>query len=77
MQTEDDTLILLTEPTKLQAAREWLQSKGIEPQSAELVMLPNETMTLSPEQQAQVEAFIEMAEDQDDVENVFHNLAIN
>ncbi len=69
----DEDLIVLTEPKSLQKAQEFLSSKKLEAESAELQMLPKETMELDDEAKEKLEAFIELLEEHDDVDKVFHN----
>ena len=51
-----------------------LESMGIEPESAELERIPNDTKTLDIESARIVLKLLEALEDDDDVQNVFHNL---
>ena len=51
-----------------------LEEKGITILSAELDRIPTNTTELNEEQQKEVHALIERLEDDDDVQNVFHNM---
>lgn len=51
-----------------------LESLDIEPESAELERIPNDTKTLDIESARKVLKLLEALEDDDDVQNVFHNL---
>jgi transcriptional/translational regulatory protein YebC/TACO1 len=53
-----------------------LEEMGIEPESAELQRIPHETITLEPEDARKILKVIEVFEEDDDVQNVFHNLEI-
>lgn len=51
-----------------------LEGMGIEPVSAELQRIPNDTKTLDLESSKSVLRLIDALEDDDDIQNVFHNL---
>jgi YebC/PmpR family DNA-binding regulatory protein len=53
-----------------------LNELGIEPEEAGLKRLPNNTKTLDFESAKKVLRFIEALEDDDDIQNVYHNLEI-
>jgi len=69
----EEDLVVLTEPKSLQKAQEFLASKNLEAESAELQMLPKETIALDQDTQQKLEAFIDLIEEHDDVDKVFHN----
>ncbi len=51
-----------------------LEEKGIPVKSASFQRLPLSTVTLSPEQEAEVTKVIDLLEEDDDVQTVYHNL---
>ena len=53
-----------------------LEEMGIEPESAELQRIPHETVILDDDSAKKILKVIEVFEDDDDVQNVFHNLEI-
>lgn len=53
-----------------------LEEMGIEPENAELQRIPHETITLETQEALKIIKVIEQFEDDDDVQNVFHNLEI-
>ena len=53
-----------------------LESMNIEPESAELEHIPHTTVSLDDEQLSQVYKLIEVLEDDDDVQKVYHNIDI-
>ncbi len=53
-----------------------LEEMKIEPENAELQRIPNETITLAKDSALKILKIIETFEDDDDVQNVFHNLEI-
>ncbi len=52
-----------------------LEEKGIEITSSGFERIPHDTKELTEEQQADVEKLLEKIEDDDDVQNVYHNMA--
>lgn len=54
-----------------------LEEMGLEPESAELQRIPNDTITLGDEDARKILKVIELFEEDDDVQNVFHNLEIS
>jgi len=53
-----------------------LEEMQIEPESAELQRIPNDTVVLPEEEAKKILKVIELFEDDDDVQQVFHNLEI-
>ncbi|MBN2639831.1 MAG: YebC/PmpR family DNA-binding transcriptional regulator [Bacteroidales bacterium] len=53
-----------------------LEELGIEPESADLQRIPNDTKTLELEDAQKIIKVIDLFEDDDDVQKVFHNLEI-
>ena len=51
-----------------------LEELGIEPESAELQRIPHETITLDLETGLKIMKVVELFEDDDDVQQVFHNM---
>ena len=53
-----------------------LEEMGLEPENAELQRIPNDTVKLGMEEAKKILKVIEVFEEDDDVQNVFHNLEI-
>lgn len=53
-----------------------LEEMGIEPENAELQRLPNDTVKLDLEHSIKIMRVIDLFEEDEDVQNVFHNLEI-
>jgi transcriptional/translational regulatory protein YebC/TACO1 len=51
-----------------------LEENGYEIHSAEFERIPHDTKVLNDEQRAQIEKLIEKFEEDEDVQNVFHNM---
>jgi len=54
-----------------------LEELGIEPETAELQRIPHETKTLSDEDAEKIMKVIDLFEDDDDVQKVWHNLELS
>ncbi len=71
---EDDVVEIMTDPTALLSVRDALETKGYTFESAEVEYLPTTTTDVTDEEQlAKMERLLEMLEDNDDVQNVWHN----
>lgn len=71
--SEDDTYEIITVPEDFSAVREALEANGIEFASAEVSMIPNTTVALDETSAVKFERLIDMLEDNDDVQEVWHN----
>src|SRR5687768_14555606 len=72
----DDLWEITCEPASFEAIRSALLSKGIEPQSAELAMVPSTTIPIDAETAAKILRLTEALEEQEDVQNVYANFDI-
>ncbi len=71
---EEDFFEIVTAPENFGTVRETLEKSGYAIASAEIARLPQTTVTLSDETDLKnMNKLIEMLEDNDDVQNVFHN----
>ena len=73
----DDMIEIFAELSEFQAVQESLQAGGIGFASAELSMIPKNTLQLAPDQAIKVMRVIEALEDLDDVQQVYSNLDIS
>ena len=73
---QDDVFVITTPLDGFASVQKRLEELGIEVENAELQRIPVETKTLDAENGAKVLKIIELIEDDDDVQNVFHNLEI-
>jgi transcriptional/translational regulatory protein YebC/TACO1 len=71
----EDEFIVYTKFVDFGQMAKFLEAKGLEAKSSELQYLPLSTKELSEEEQDEVLKLIEALEADDDVQNVFHNLA--
>lgn len=73
-QATDDAFEIYTEPSDFSAVREFLEEKGYEFISAEVEMIPANYVSLDDEESiTKMQRLLDMLEDNDDVQNVFHN----
>ncbi len=71
---DDNVFEILTDPDSFSAVREALEGKGYTFAQAELQMVPQTTVSLTDEEDLKnINKLIEMLEDNDDVQNVYHN----
>ncbi|MBQ6239765.1 MAG: YebC/PmpR family DNA-binding transcriptional regulator [Firmicutes bacterium] len=74
MISEDDSVIVYTAPEDFSEVRENLENAGIEMAEAEVRMIPqNRTKIDDPDMIEQMESLLEMLDENDDVQNVWHN----
>ena len=73
---QDDVFVITTPLEGFAPVQKRLEELGIEVENAELQRIPVETKTLDAESGVKVLKMVEMFEDDDDIQNVFHNLEI-
>lgn len=74
---EDEFVVLYANFADFGSLQKALEDRQIEPESSEIVRIPNHTKTLTDEQVEDVITLIEKMEDDEDVINVFHNMDMN
>ncbi|WP_421102116.1 YebC/PmpR family DNA-binding transcriptional regulator [Sporosarcina psychrophila] len=75
---EEESVIIYAEPDQFHAVQAALKSAGItEFNVAEITMLAQNDLTLSPEAQAQFEKMIDVLDDLEDVQQVHHNVHLD
>ena len=70
---ESEVYEIYTSPTEFSSVREALEQAGYAFASAGLEMIPQNTVQMDEEQAQKVVRLIDMMEDNDDVQNVYHN----
>ncbi|MBL7841576.1 MAG: YebC/PmpR family DNA-binding transcriptional regulator [Cyclobacteriaceae bacterium] len=75
IQRDEEETIVYTKFVDFGQMAKFLESKGLEAKSSELQYVPTTTKELPEDQQDEVLKLIETLEGDDDVQNVFHNLA--
>ena len=72
--TDDEGGIeVLTAPGDFEAVRDALQAVGLTPDMAEVTMRPENTIALEGDDAARMQKLLDMIEDLDDVQDVYHN----
>jgi len=54
----------------------YLEENGFEIHAAEFERIPHETKPVNEEQRAQIEKLLDKFEEDEDVQNVFHNMSV-
>ncbi len=72
---EDEEIILYGEFSQNSNIQKYLEDNAFEITTSEFVRIPNDTKTLTEEQMAAVNKLIDKLEEDEDVQNVFHNMA--
>ena len=75
--TDDDGAIeVLTQPTEFEAVKNALVAAGLTPDAADVTMRPDVTIELTGDDAARMQNLLDVLEDLDDVQDVFHNAAL-
>lgn len=75
IEVEEDEMVITASFENFGSMQKTLEAKGIQIVSAELQRIPTNLITLTEEEKAQVEGLIERLEDDEDVQNVYSNMA--
>ena len=71
---DEEEIVIYGEFESFNAIQKYLEDNGFEITSAEFERIPYDTKELTEEQRAQIEKLIERIEEDEDVQNVFHNM---
>jgi YebC/PmpR family DNA-binding regulatory protein len=75
--TDDDGAIeVLSPPSAFEAVQNALEAAGLKPEVAEVTMRAENTVTLAGDDAQRMQKLLDMIEDLDDVQDVFHNAEI-
>ena len=72
----DGAIEVLTSPTEFEAVKNALEAAGLKPEIAEVTMRAENTVELTGEDAARMQKLLDVLEDLDDVQGVFHNAEI-
>jgi YebC/PmpR family DNA-binding regulatory protein len=76
--TDDEGGIeVLTTPMDFETVKNALEAKGFKPEIAEVTMRAENTVALTGEDAAKMQKLLDVLEDLDDVQNIFHNAEID
>jgi YebC/PmpR family DNA-binding regulatory protein len=70
---DDGALEVLSSPTEFEAVQKALQAAGLKADHAEVTMRPENTVSLEGEDAARMQKLLDVIEDLDDVQAVYHN----
>lgn len=70
---DEDVYEILTDPNELSAVKEAFINQGMNLAEAEVQMIPKNTVEITEEIEEKVQRLLDNLEDNDDVQNVFHN----
>jgi len=74
---EDGSIEVLTPPTGFEAVRDALAGAGFVPEIAEVTMRAENTVDVAGDDAAKMQKLLDVLEDLDDVQEVFHNAALS
>ncbi len=72
--TEDDCFEVRTQPSEFSSVRKYFEEKGIALLEADIMMVPNDKITLNEDQLVSFNKMIDAFDDNDDIQNVYHNV---
>jgi YebC/PmpR family DNA-binding regulatory protein len=74
LEEDENEIVLYGEFARNAVIQKYLEDNGYEITSSEFVRISNDQKTVTPEQRETVEKLIEKIEEDEDVQNVFHNM---
>jgi YebC/PmpR family DNA-binding regulatory protein len=74
---EDGAIEVLTAPGDFEAVRNALEAAGLKPEVAEVTMRAENTIELAGDDAAKMQKLLDALEDLDDVQDVYHNAALD
>ena len=73
---EDGAIEVLTSAADFEAVKNALEAAGLVPAEADVTMRPDVTIELAGEDAARMQKLLDVLEDLDDVQAIFHNAAL-
>ena len=73
---EDGAIEVITAPQDFEAVKNALEAAGLKPEIAEVTMRPENTIDMAGDDAARMQKLLDVLEDLDDVQNVYHNGAL-
>ena len=74
---EDGSIEVLTPPTEFEAVKNALEASGLKPEIAEVTMRAENTVELSGEEAQRMQKLLDVIEELDDVQDVYHNAELD
>ena len=72
---DEEEILLYGDYKSYSGIQSYLEENGFEIHSAEFERIPHETKSVTDEQRAQIEKLLDKFDEDEDVQNVFHNMA--
>lgn len=73
---EDGAIEVITMPSEFEKVKNALEAAGLKPEIAGVTMRPENTIELAGDDAARMQKLLDMLEDLDDVQDVFHNASL-
>jgi YebC/PmpR family DNA-binding regulatory protein len=73
---EDGAIEVITAPADFEKIKNAIEAAGFKPELAEVTMRPENTIELTGDDATRMQKLLDVLEDLDDVQNVYHNAAI-
>jgi YebC/PmpR family DNA-binding regulatory protein len=73
---DDGSIEVLTPPTEFEAVKSALEAAGLKPEIAEVTMRAENPIELTGDDAARMQKLLDVIEDLDDVQDVFHNASL-
>ncbi len=74
---DDQSIEVLSSPTEFEAVQKALEAAGLKPEVAEVTMRADTPIELTGDDAARMQKLLDVLEDLDDVQDVFHNAELN
>ena len=74
---DDGSIEVLCAPTEFEAVQQALEAAGLKPDGAEVTMRPESNVELAGEDSARMQKLLDVIEDLDDVQDVYHNAVLS
>ena len=74
--TEEAVFEVKTSPASFSQVRKYFEEKGVELAEADIMMVPNDKITLSADQLISFNKMLDAFDDNDDVQDVYHNVEL-
>ncbi len=74
---DDGSIEVLTAPAEFEAVKAALEARGLKPEIAEVTMRAENPIELAGEDAARMQKLLDVIEDLDDVQDVFHNASLS
>lgn len=74
---DEEGITIYGDPKSFNQIQKILEEKGIEIKGSELTRIPNDVKELNEEQRATIDKLVERIEEDEDVQNVYHNMKID